>query len=126
MTPEELEEIPGIDPASIEFIQAAVVAYYSQFEDPGAEGASEDSASGVAVGEPGEPSEVAEPMEFVEETAEQVEETSTEGLDQPVDVAEVVSGEGPETVEQFGTIEDAGSPHNHAEGAGAERVPEKQ
>ncbi len=38
MTPEELEEIPGIDPASVEFIQAAVVAYYSQFEDPGAEG----------------------------------------------------------------------------------------
>ena len=35
MTPEELEEIPGIDPASVEFIQAAVVAYYSQFEEPG-------------------------------------------------------------------------------------------
>jgi hypothetical protein len=44
-------------------------------------------------------------------------------------VAEVVTGEGPETVdpetvEQFGTIEDAGSPHNHAEGARAESVPE--
>jgi hypothetical protein len=36
-----------------------------------------------------------------------------------------VSGEVPETEEQFGTIEDAGSPHNHAEGAGAESVPEK-
>src|SRR5512140_1506366 len=35
MTPEELELIPGIDPASVEFIQAAVVAYYSQFEEPG-------------------------------------------------------------------------------------------
>ena len=43
MTPEELEEIPGIDPASVEFIQAAVVAYYSQFEDPGVEGGAEGS-----------------------------------------------------------------------------------
>jgi hypothetical protein len=39
------------------------------------------------------------------------------------EAVEVVTGEGPEAVEQFGTIEDAGSPHNHAEGAGAESVP---
>ena len=36
------------------------------------------------------------------------------------------SGEGPETGEQSGTIEDAGSPLNLAEGAGAEIVPEKK
>jgi N utilization substance protein A len=110
MTPEELEEIPGIDPASVEFIQAAVVAYYSQFEDPGAEGGSEGSV--VAEAAEGE----------LEQAAGEVAE---EPLEAESEVAETVSGENPETAEQFGTIEDAGSPHNHAEGAGAESVPEK-
>ena len=32
MTPEELEAIPGIDPAMVERIQAAVNGYYGQFE----------------------------------------------------------------------------------------------
>jgi N utilization substance protein A len=32
MTPEQLEEIPGIDPHMVEEIQQAVVAYYGQFE----------------------------------------------------------------------------------------------
>src|ERR1019366_6348636 len=53
MTPEQLEAIPGIDPASVEFIQASVVAYYSQFEDPGAEGA--EPAEGGGPDEGGEP-----------------------------------------------------------------------
>ena len=34
MTPEQLEEIPGIETESVERIQAAVNAYYSQFEEP--------------------------------------------------------------------------------------------
>jgi len=55
MTPEELEAIPGIDPASVEFIQASVVAYYSQFEDPGTEGV--EPAEGGEGGEPVEPVE---------------------------------------------------------------------
>jgi len=33
MTPEELEAVPGIDPATVEAIQAAVNSYYGQFED---------------------------------------------------------------------------------------------
>src|SRR5664280_1776909 len=75
MTPEQLEEIAGIDPASIEFIQASVVAYYSQFEDPGTEGGSaesepEDSEVSAAAGEPGEPGETqAEPGETSEPRA---------------------------------------------------------
>jgi hypothetical protein len=44
-------------------------------------------------------------------------------VEEPSQAVEVVTGEGPETVEQFGTIEDAGSPHNHVESAGAESVP---
>jgi N utilization substance protein A len=176
MTPEQLEAIPGIDPASVEFIQASVVAYYSQFEDPGTEGAEPAEGGGPDEGgepaegaEPGEGSEPAEPGEPIEpiagsspaslpeeillsgpaaedgEDGEPVEPVESgeppaggdaaqaarpmaEGLvaepSEPAPEAlEVVTGEGPETVEQFGTIEDAGSPHNHAEGAGAESVP---
>jgi transcription termination/antitermination protein NusA len=144
MTPEQLEEIPGIDLASVEFIQAAVVAYYSQFEDPGSEGGgaesaledSELSAAGDEVGEAGEPGEpgegVAAQAELeaeavgsdVEQTAPPIAEESAEEPSEPgSEGAETVSGEGPETEEQFGTIENAGSPHNHAEGVGAESVP---
>src|SRR5205809_5494474 len=75
MTPEELELIPGIDPASVEFIQAAVVAYYSQFEDPGLEGGSEGSVvAEAAEGELEQPAgEVAEePLEADSGAAETV------------------------------------------------------
>jgi N utilization substance protein A len=143
MTPEQLEAIPGIDPASVEFIQASVVAYYSQFEDPAAEGG--EPHEGGELLEDGEPAEGGESVEGSSTASEPEEillsgpasETPEDG--EPVvpfagefagepsgpapEVAEVVSGEGPETLEQFGTIEDAGSPHNHAEGAGAESVP---
>jgi N utilization substance protein A len=33
MTPEQLEEIPGIEPDMVENIQTAVVGYYGQFEE---------------------------------------------------------------------------------------------
>jgi transcription termination/antitermination protein NusA len=160
MTPEELEAIPGIDPASVEFIQASVVAYYSQFEEPGTEGGTAAEAAGEpgeaqaepeaeAAGEAVEPGEAqAEPE--VEAAGEAVEPGETqaepeaeaageavepgeaqaepEPAEEPseagLEAAETVPGENPETVEQFGTIEDAGSPHNHAEDAGAETVPE--
>jgi N utilization substance protein A len=37
MTPEQLEEIQGIDPQMVQSIQAAVNGYYAQFEQPAAE-----------------------------------------------------------------------------------------
>ena len=148
MTPEELEAIPGIDPASVEFIQASVVAYYSQFEDPGAEGGEPaepaESAEPGAEGEPVEPVEGDSPASQPEEIllsgpaaeggedeepgepaegGEPVAGVDVAPLESAPEAVEVVTGEGPENVEQFGTIEDAGSPHNHAEGAGAESVP---
>jgi N utilization substance protein A len=150
MTPEQLEAIPGIDPASVEFIQASVVAYYSQFEDPGTEGAEPaEGAGGVEDAEPVEASQPIEPVEGsspasqpeeillsgpADEDGEPVESGEPAEDGEPVEAPavagdaapealEVVTGEGPETVEQSGTIEDAGSPHNHAEGAGAESVP---
>jgi N utilization substance protein A len=33
MTPEDLEALPGVDPAAVERIQAAVNSYYGQFEE---------------------------------------------------------------------------------------------
>ena len=133
MTPEQLEEIPGIDPASVEFIQAAVVAYYSQFEDPGT-AAPEESEAGAAaedVGEVGEPEAGEAEVEAAAEEAEpaasdSAAEASEEQLEAGSEAVESVSGEDSETGEQFGTIEDAGSPQNHAEGAVAESKPENR
>jgi N utilization substance protein A len=131
MTPEQLEEIPGIDPASVEFIQAAVVAYYSQFEDPGTESASaeaapEDSEAGAAVQEAGEAESEGVAEEAVTAGPDTPEEPVEEQLEAGSEAVESVSGVGSETGEQFGTIEDAGSPQNHAEGAVAESKPENR
>jgi N utilization substance protein A len=52
MTPEELEEIPGIGAESVEQIQSAVNAYYSQFEDPAEPAPVAEPADTVAVAEP--------------------------------------------------------------------------
>jgi N utilization substance protein A len=125
MTPEQLEEIPGIDPASVEFIQAAVVAYYSQFEDPGT-AAPEDSEADAAVDEVGEPEVAGEAVEAEAGAEAAGDEVEQAGPDSTEEVVEDVLEAGSETVKQFGTIEDAGSPHNHAEGAGAESVPENR
>ncbi len=57
MTPEQLEEIPGIGPKMVEKIQVAVNGYYSQFEQPQAAPteevvpAEEDEASAASAGE---------------------------------------------------------------------------
>jgi N utilization substance protein A len=133
MTPERLEEIPGIDPASVEFIQAAVVAYYSQFEDPAA-AAPEESEPGAAaeevgeVGEPeaGEAEAEAAGGEVEQAASDSTEEPPEEQLEAGAEAVEPVSGADSETGEQFGTIEDAGSPQNHAEGAVAESKPENR
>jgi len=133
MTPEQLEEIPGIDPASVEFIQAAVVAYYSQFEDPAA-AAPEESEPGAAaeevgeVGEPeaGEAEAEAAGGEVEQAASDSTEEPPEEQLEAGAEAVEPVSGVDSETGEQFGTIEDAGSPQNHAEGAVAESKPENR
>ncbi len=55
MTPEQLEEIPGIEPEVVEKIQLAVNAYYGQFETGG---------------QPAEPAASAEPAEAVPEAPE--------------------------------------------------------
>jgi transcription termination/antitermination protein NusA len=51
MTPEELEEIEGIDPDMVEKIQIAVNSYYGQFEAPAEESA--EAAPEAAASEAG-------------------------------------------------------------------------
>jgi transcription termination/antitermination protein NusA len=130
MTPEQLEEIQGIGPKTVEKIQESVNAYYSQFEDPlqeaGEPAGTEAAVEGEAVEAVGEAVEaVGEAVEAVEVVAETETEAGTDTaeaeLEPPVQEStgevetEVVAAE--ETGEQFGTIENAGSPHNQS-GAG--------
>jgi N utilization substance protein A len=71
MTPEQLEEIPGIEPELVEKIQLAVNAYYGQFETGGqpveAAGGGEPGAAGSEASETTSAQKDAEPG--LEETA---------------------------------------------------------
>jgi transcription termination/antitermination protein NusA len=72
MTPEQLEEIPGIDPKMVEKIQLAVNAYYSQFDAAPAEGQ-------PAFEEPGAEAEApAAEDSLVEETAPEAQAAAEE------------------------------------------------
>jgi N utilization substance protein A len=107
MTPEQLEEIPGIDPQLVEKIQEAVNAYYSQFEEQGQ----------------GEPEPAAAPEAVEAGTAVAAELPSAVGLEPTSDPApEEIPSEPAETEEipeQFANIENADSPtHNQSEGTG--------
>jgi N utilization substance protein A len=54
MTPEQLEEIPGIGPKMVEKIQLAVNNYYGQFEEVGQAPAGEEAAPAAEVEPPQE------------------------------------------------------------------------
>ena len=97
MTPEQLEEIQDVSLEMVERIQEAVNAYYSQFEEPAAESARPREGAMEAVPGP--------------EAASEEPAGRTEGLETQA------------TEEQFGRIEDAGSPTHNSELGGAE-VPE--
>jgi hypothetical protein len=119
MTPEQLEEIQGIVPDSVERIQAAINAYYAQFEEPQGEAAQDQ------VPPPAE-SELAQSPELREETAYEAElpvvhsanpaALEAEGArDLPEDVAELADTEEESSAEpaldgESGTMEDAGPP----------------
>jgi len=116
MTPEQLEEIQGIGLQTVEKIQESVNAYYSQFEDPGQEG--EEPAAAESGVEAAAEAEAEAEAPAVEAPAAEAGEAE---LQPPVPdgagevETDVVAVE--ETGEQFGTIEDTGSPHNQS-GAG--------
>ena len=120
MTPEQLEEIPGIGSDMVEKIQEAVNAYYSQFEEQGQ-------------GEPGPATaeEAVEPEPVAAEEAVEAQSVAAGDLPSAVE-AEPSPAPAPqetpsdqaeteENPEQFATIVDAGSPtHNPSEGTGPE------
>jgi N utilization substance protein A len=120
MTPEELEEIQGIGPTMVEQIQLSVNAYYSQFEEPAAaqEEPAEEAAGPAAEG-------LAEEAAAEEGAATVQEETPAEEAAEPVteeaaleEAAATAPAEAEESLEQSGTIENAGSPlNNQAAGA---------
>jgi N utilization substance protein A len=109
MTPEQLEEIPGIGPDMVEKIQEAVNAYYSQFEEQG-QGEAEPTAAAEAVEERAVGAgELPSAVEVEPSPAPAPEETPSE------------QAETEETPDQFATIVDAGSPtHNQSEGTAPE------
>jgi N utilization substance protein A len=132
MTPEQLEAIQGIDPKLVEKIQEAVNAYYSQFEEQG-QGEAEPAVASPE-GAPDAPAEPSVPEEHA--AAEAAEAQGTDAGGSPVTVEtepspapapetslESEPAETQETPEQFGTIEDAGSPtHHQPEGTGPEGI----
>jgi N utilization substance protein A len=96
MTPEQLEEIPGIGPEMVERIQIAVNNYYSQFEGAVAEPPAEEAAAGEehAAGEaaadqvpPANPEGVAETAGESAESAEPVGEIQLSGQGSVPDAA---------------------------------------
>ncbi len=88
MTPEQLEEIPGIEVESVERIQAAVNAYYGQFEEP------------------------AQPVDQTLEQIEAIVEEAAEELAVPEAEAAPEPGIA-EPAEDSATMEGAGSPSQY-------------
>jgi N utilization substance protein A len=89
MTPEQLEEIPGIGPKMIERIQEAVVSYYGQFETAVQDGPGE-AAPETPAGPP--PAAAAEPSSDTEEQASQ-ESAAAEHEEQSVTINTGEAGE---------------------------------
>ena len=117
MTPEQLEEIQGIVPDSVERIQEAINAYYAQFdEQPAGEVAQEEA--------------IQEPAQEAAQEEAQVEVMEEEGAppaeSEPTPAAELANAETENGTEAEGagesaTIENAGSPNHSTSEAGGEQ-----
>ncbi len=114
MTPEQLEEIPGIGPKMVEKIQAAVIAHYEQYETAmdeqavPAEGAEPVEEAPVQVPAEGTPSEITEATGETEEPPLAEVEGSTGDTEVP---ETIISDETGESVSALGA-------ETEAEGAG--------
>jgi N utilization substance protein A len=132
MTPEQLEEIPGIAPL-VQEIQQTVIAYYSQFEEPPEPAPAMETSSTPATAEAGDSPEEnpAAPADAELQAAESEELPAATVADDAAEEAPEEAGaqelaEMQALAQQFGTIEDAGSPtHAQPEGAGSKDNPEE-
>ncbi|HTX35317.1 MAG TPA: transcription termination factor NusA [Bryobacteraceae bacterium] len=139
MTPEQIEEIQGIEPQMVERIQESVNAYYGQFEEGQGGGAGETAVEA----EPAEAATVeAEAATAEPEAAEPAEAAASEPAVEPAEAApvepeaaeahpvtppegEAVSAEAESVLaEQFGNMEDAGSPTDNQSEEGLAGGPE--
>jgi transcription termination/antitermination protein NusA len=102
MTPEELQEIPGVDPQMVESIRDNLTGYYAQFEEGGAPAQPEvDQAGNVeeaaAPAEAGEPAAIEEPAgPDVNEVEEDPEAAEPPAID-PVGESDTIKGSEPQT-----------------------------
>jgi hypothetical protein len=85
MTPEDLEAVPGIDPATVEAIQTAVNSYYGQFEGS-------DVTPETAPEETGESAAAAAPPEIDEANPAASEASEPENESVTIEKAESVEG----------------------------------
>src|ERR1035438_6988619 len=106
---EPIEPVAGGSPAS----QPEEILLSGPADEPAEDGEDGEDGEPVEPVEPVEPSAGGDAAQAARPMAEGLVEEASEPAQEAL---EVVTGEGPEIVEQFGTIEDAGSPHNHAEG----------
>jgi N utilization substance protein A len=121
MTPEQLEEIQGIGDDMVEQIQVAVNGYYGQFEEPG-QAVQEEAPADLAELEGSAPDLATVPEELAEVEGADAASLDTETLFDPGEPVEPGTPEA--EAEQFGRIEDAGSPTHNSEGAEPESGPE--
>jgi len=108
MTPEQLQEIPGIDPQAVEQLQVAVNSYYSQFEEP-------------APGEENVEAPVSEPLPEAQELSGSAEETA--GTDTESLATEPAAGQAAEPQDSPGTLYDPESAEERFE-PGSEQAEE--
>ena len=110
MTPEQLEEIPGIGPKTVETIQLAVNGYYAQFEDQsGAAGEAAAGAEEAGELQPGDEAAEAGAVDELPPGDEAVEAGEVDEL-QPGDEAagEAEAGAGEPVEEALEVTADAG------------------
>ena len=111
MTPEELQEIPGIDPQMVESIRDNLTGYYAQFEEGGAPAQPEADQAGdveeaAAPAEAEEPATIEEPAgPDVHEVEEDPEAAEPPAID-PVGEFDTIKDSGPQT---RGEPEESGS-----------------
>jgi len=90
MTPEQLQEIPGIDPEMVENIRDSVTAYYGQFEEPAPAAPDEAEAEAATLSDEISTEDAATQQEADREA---VQEFASEGAPAPEPQDVEISGE---------------------------------
>ncbi len=119
MTPEQLQEIPGIDPEMVESIRDSVTGYYSQFEEA-APAAAEDEAAAETEAEIPD----GEPLAAEAVPAPEVEAAAEPAAESEVETAAAAEAGEPQDIEIAGesdTIIDSGRvSHDESEDSGSQ------